>query len=209
MNKIRYGVYNGCEWIGRLALVNVLWILFTLGGGIVVGLAPSTGAVFSIVRSWLKSETDISIVKHFLTYFKQNFFKANLLALPLAVLSGILIINIRILELYDGFFPSSIRMLLIVVLWLYLIMVIYLFPLFVNYQFNILTYYKYAFSLIVFYPLRTVFVLICCSIIYLINYAIPGLLPFFSVSLAIALMMWNSWNIFSEMDEKSNIEVSN
>ncbi|BDG36084.1 DUF624 domain-containing protein [Saccharococcus caldoxylosilyticus] len=46
-------LYRVCEWITRLACINILWMLFTLAGLIVFGIAPATVALFTIVRKWL------------------------------------------------------------------------------------------------------------------------------------------------------------
>ncbi|UOK57848.1 DUF624 domain-containing protein [Bacillus sp. OVS6] len=51
--------YTLAEWILKAMYLHLLWIIFTLAGGIVLGVMPSSTAVFSIIRKWLQGETDL------------------------------------------------------------------------------------------------------------------------------------------------------
>ncbi|WP_045514978.1 DUF624 domain-containing protein [Neobacillus niacini] len=48
-----------CQWITRLAYINLLWLFFMSVGLFVFGAAPSTAAMFTIMRKWIKGETDL------------------------------------------------------------------------------------------------------------------------------------------------------
>ncbi|MEC0304686.1 DUF624 domain-containing protein, partial [Terribacillus saccharophilus] len=57
MNRLSSSLYQLFEWITRFAYLNVLWILFTIAGGFIFGFFPSTIAMFTIIRDWLKGES--------------------------------------------------------------------------------------------------------------------------------------------------------
>ena len=54
MNPTSGFIYNVLEWITRFAYLNLLWILFSLAGGVIFGFFPATIAMFAIAREWLK-----------------------------------------------------------------------------------------------------------------------------------------------------------
>lgn len=68
-------MYGACEAIMKIAWLNTLWVLFTLGGGVVFGWAPSTAAMFTVVRKWLLGRTDAPVFKTFYQTYKKEFFK--------------------------------------------------------------------------------------------------------------------------------------
>ncbi len=63
--------------ISKLAYVNVLWILFSLAGLILLGVAPATVALFSVTRAWARKEWDIPVFQTFWSVYKQEFWKAS------------------------------------------------------------------------------------------------------------------------------------
>jgi uncharacterized membrane protein YesL len=58
------GVYRFCEWVTRLAYLNLLWIMFSLAGLVVFGVMPSTIAMYTVTRRWLTEDVDIPIFKY-------------------------------------------------------------------------------------------------------------------------------------------------
>ncbi|MGZ0147324.1 YesL family protein [Kribbella sp. WER1] len=53
MTRVNSGVAAICDWIARLAWLNLLWLGATLAGGIVVGAFPATAATYAVLRRWL------------------------------------------------------------------------------------------------------------------------------------------------------------
>src|SRR5436190_181234 len=47
-------VYTFCDWIARLAYINLLWILFTLSGFVVFGFFPATIAMLATLRQFIR-----------------------------------------------------------------------------------------------------------------------------------------------------------
>src|SRR5699024_1499262 len=74
-------LYNILEWITKFAYVNLLWFVFTLAGGIILGFYPATVAMFAMVRDWLRGKSDLPVLKTYWNYYKTDFFKSNLLGL--------------------------------------------------------------------------------------------------------------------------------
>ena len=53
------------QWIMRLAVVNGLWILFSLFGLLVGGVFPATVAALGLSRKWILGEQEVKIWKTF------------------------------------------------------------------------------------------------------------------------------------------------
>ena len=53
---------NFCEWIWRFMILNFLWVIFMVAGGVVLGIMPSTVATFYILRKWVQGNFDIPIL---------------------------------------------------------------------------------------------------------------------------------------------------
>jgi uncharacterized membrane protein YesL len=58
----------------KLAYLNLLWIVFSVGGLIVFGSIPASVSLFTIVRKWLiNKETDLPIFHTFFQNYKNEF----------------------------------------------------------------------------------------------------------------------------------------
>ena len=60
-----------------MAYANALWVLFSLLGLIVLGIAPATVALFSITKDWAKKDWDQPVFQTFWQTYKTEFFRAN------------------------------------------------------------------------------------------------------------------------------------
>ena len=68
---------NFCEWIWRFMILNFLWVIFMVAGGVVLGIMPSTVATFYILRKWVQGNFDIPIFKTFKDVYKKEFINSN------------------------------------------------------------------------------------------------------------------------------------
>ena len=89
MTNTSSAFYSFFEWVTKLALLNLLWLLFSLVGGILLGIFPSTLAMFAVIRQWLQGDTQLSIRKSFWRYYKADFWKGNALGAFLSILIGL------------------------------------------------------------------------------------------------------------------------
>ena len=64
---------NFCEWIWRFMILNFLWVVFVIAGGVVLGIMPSTVATFYILRKWVQGNFDMPIFKTFKSVYKKEF----------------------------------------------------------------------------------------------------------------------------------------
>lgn len=97
----RFGLTNsvveGTEWISRLAMVNLIWLLFSIP---VITFIPATDALFQVMNDWSNGELHKPIFRTFFYYFKQNFWSSFKLGLLFCVVAGILYVDIWFLTVY-------------------------------------------------------------------------------------------------------------
>ncbi|MBJ4025770.1 DUF624 domain-containing protein [Salmonella enterica subsp. enterica serovar Derby] len=72
IHTLANGFYRFCEWLMRLAYLNLLWIGFTLAGAVIFGLAPATAAMFAVTRQWTLGKTVSRCFRRFFGRLKRN-----------------------------------------------------------------------------------------------------------------------------------------
>lgn len=198
-------IYGICEWITRLAYVNILWGLFTLVGAIILGVAPATVALFTVVRKWLLfSDNDVPIFKTFFNTYKKEFLQANKMGLFIGLVSYILYIDFLYIANVREAFQLAFSVFLFVILVFYAITLLYIFPIYVHYELRFLQYIKYSFFIGMANPLMTLTMFLSIILLTVLFIYIPGLIPFFSVSLVSVVLMWCALRGFRKIEEKQN-----
>ena len=200
--KIWEPINKICEWIINLALLNILWILFTLLGLGVFGWAPATTAMLSILRKQANENSQFSIFHQYWKGYKQDFFQANLIGY-------LLIVGIASLGISFNTLPNLNQTLILVLGTIFLMMtfllgiiLIFIFPVYAHYDTSIKGYFKAA-LLVGISNLHYILIIITMLIaLYMLFSIIPGLLLFFSVSLPAKYMMFFTLDIVNKIKHK-------
>jgi uncharacterized membrane protein YesL len=178
------------NWAFKLFYLNILWMLFTLMGFVILGVFPATTALFAVIRKLIMEDEDTHIFSLFYSTYKKDFARSNLLGAIISLVGVILIIDIYILmQLEASILNQTISIILFLVFTLYVITTIYIFPIFVHFDLKIFDCFKYAFVLVIGRPLYTILLIACLIIISFVLMWIPGLIPVFGVSLIALLFM--------------------
>jgi uncharacterized membrane protein YesL len=194
------GFYKFCLMFTKLAYVNLLWMLFTLAGLGVLGFFPSTVAMFTVVRQWVKGNTDAPVFGTFIKTYKKEFIKANLLGVTYFSAGAILYIDI----LYFSS-PSSIFMLILyyffwVLTCVYLLLGVFLFPIYVHYQAKWWHYFKSTLLIMLMNPIVVAAYLLVLGGAGILIRALPGLIPLFSGSVVAYALMLISYKAFNKVE---------
>ncbi len=202
MQKTMGKLFSVCEWIMKLAYVNLLWFFFTIAGLIVFGIMPATVSLFTIVRKWQMKETELPIWETFLSAYKKEFRKSNLLGLMLLLIGGFLILDFIFLKQIAGFIKLVLFAPLLIISGLYLITLLYIFPVYVHYDLKITDYIKNS-CLVGILHLHMTLLLIgaAASLIFLMFYQ-PSFIPFFSTVSLGWILMYGGMNSFRRVSAK-------
>jgi len=194
---------NSVEKINRflmrilnLVYLNFLWILFTLLGLVIFGIGPSTYAIVSICRQWVKGNDDLSVLPSFWKYYKESF-KESVIISWIYLLVGY-ILTIDLLYVSNWY----LRVLFLLIAFVYLLSLIFIYPTMAHYNWKgIFLKMKMAF-LFGFSQLQYSLVLILVIIIsYLVAVRIfPGILAFFGFSFLFFIITWTANQIFTRME---------
>lgn len=191
-------------WITRLALLNILWIIFSIKGLLVAGIFPSTIAALSISRKWQEGEKDIPIWKTFKKIYRKEFLSSNILGWAIALMGLLLYLNFLIISNTDEEISIFIIVAFYLLTFIYITMIIWAFPLLSHYNGSIVQHLRNAVVLgVVKIPYTLAILLLLFGISYL-SLEFPGMIPFFTVSIGILCWSWISQVIFKKMDTATN-----
>ncbi|TMW71025.1 YesL family protein [Alteribacter natronophilus] len=195
-------LYSMMEWITRFAYINVLWIVFTLAGAVLLGLFPATAAMFSVIRRWLMGDTDLPVFTTFWKYYKIEFLKSNQLGIVIYLLSSIFVFNLFFLHANIGELFTWTSAPLLAGLLLFLMILSYLFPAYVHFDLSLFKTAKNAFLTMLVSPGHTLLMLISLGAFYTLVSAVPALGFIFGVSYSGFIMMWFAHHAFNRIQEK-------
>lgn len=202
MSGLTGGIFRFCEWLMRLAYANILWILFTLIGFIILGIMPATVAMFTLVRKWLRNEPDIPVFRTFFNTFKKEFITSNLFGLIFAATAYILYIDLQYLSIATGYLHTLLLSALVLTGTVFTLLLMNFFPVYVHYDLKFLQYMKYSVMIGITNLHYTIMMGLGLWLIYYFFMFIPGLLPFFSISVPAFFIMWIGMLAFHAIERK-------
>lgn len=199
VHSLTNGVYRFCEWVMRLAYLNILWGLFTILGLGLFGWMPASIAMFTVTKKWVNGETDTSIFPVFWNSYKENWGKGNILGILCTSIFVLFYIDFRIITNLDQTLP----IILFLGLFLYFMTTFfYLLPIFTYYDLRLFEYIKYAFFIGFLRPLHTLGIFLAVFCITLIALLHITLLLFFSVSSLAFVITWIARKAFVSIDNR-------
>ena len=154
---------NFCEWIWRFMILNFLWVIFMVAGGVVLGIMPSTVATFYILRKWVQGNFDIPIFKTFKDVYKKEFINSNKCGFVFFALFAFLAFDLTILYKMEALYST--------VLFFVSISFMFFFPLYVHFEQSNKEYIKNSFIIALSSPFQTLLILIS---LYILSYIVKG-----------------------------------
>ncbi|GAB2537576.1 YesL family protein [Gracilibacillus alcaliphilus] len=175
-------LYLICEWIMILVYINVLWVIFTLLGGVVFGVYPATLATFAVVKKWLKSEDDAAVFTTFFQSYKNNFIRANIVGLVLTLTGVLIAVNFHLVHFENEIIHFFFLMILFMITCFYMMVWLYIFPLMIDYQLSLKNYFSQAILVGIATPFRTMMMVAFLFGTAYIFFLLSTLLVLFGVS---------------------------
>jgi uncharacterized membrane protein YesL len=198
-------IYSATEWISKFAYINLLWIGFSLAGLLVFGLFPATISMFTIIRKWIMGEGDIPIFRTFWTTYKSEFFRSNGLGLLVAVVCGLIILDLVFMKNLGNGFMNPIQIPLYLFMFAVVMTMFYLFPVYVHYNLKLIQMIKNSFLMMLISPIENLVMIAGIGAVYFVVKFIPGLGIFFGGSLSAAIIMAACYLVFTKVDKKKQL----
>lgn len=193
-------VFNLGEHIGNMFILQVLFLLYTLKGGIIFGIFPSIAAIFKyFIKLLIDQDTVIAIKKEFAETWKSKFSVSNKVGFTLLGVFGFLYMDLRINE---SLIRSSIlHTLLLVCICLLGFITVYTFTVMVGHTLSYKQTLKQAFYVSLSTPVFTIAALLGLMLSYEIIKFLPFLGVFFGAPLLILPIIWFTFNGLKKIDE--------
>lgn len=200
-DKMKFGdvLLNFCEWIWRFMILNFLWVVFVIAGGVVLGIMPSTVATFYILRKWVQGNFDMPIFKTFKSVYKKEFVNSNKCGFVFFVLFAFLAFDLAILYKMEALYSTVLYLIVMTVLFFVSISFMFFFPLYVHFEQSNKEYIKNSFIISLSSPFQTLLILIGLYILVYIVKSNLGLLLFFCMAVPGYLIMHVSNKKFNEL----------
>lgn len=202
MNATSSFVYNAVEWITKFAYLNLLWIIFTLLGGVIFGLFPSTISMFAIVREWLKGETDIPLFSTFWKNYRVEFINSNLLGVIVTVITAIIVLDIFYIQSTNSDSLTWTYLPLFAFMLLFIMFLFYLFPSFVHFNLKIGQVIKNSFFIMLINPITTLLIFLCLLPFFYLISLLPAIGFIFGGSIYAFISMKFSLHAFQKVSDK-------
>src|SRR5690625_1455444 len=104
MGRLLSTLYQLCKWTTHFAYLNILWVGFTLLGGIVFGFFPSTVALFTIARKNTMGENDVPIFRTYVDVFKKELLRGNILGWFIILIGMVWYFDLHFFRQFEGLF---------------------------------------------------------------------------------------------------------
>ena len=208
LNESIEKIYVFCDWIMKLAYLNVLWIIFSLMGMVVFGMAPATVSVFVLIRKWLQKES-VPIFKTFYFNYKKEFLQSNKLFLLFILPAIALYLDFKLLLVSSLLAQILLFLPLLLVSISMMITVLYIFPVYVHYQLKTLEYVKQAFIIALLNIHHTVLFILAIALLSFMFTLFPGVFVFLGIPIIATMLMWGATKSFLRVERKQKTLINN
>lgn len=194
-------------WVTRMALLNFLWLLYSLRGLFVAGIFPATVAALGIARKWLMDEQEVNIRKTFKEIYRRDFGSANGLGWILTIIGGVLYMNYQAINALQGEVLFIVPFAFYLVVFFYFLIVIWSFPLTAHYNASIFQQMKNAFVIGLTKIHISIATMVSLFAIVYFSLELPTLILFFLFSIGTLIWMAYAIRVFNKFDNKKIIET--
>ncbi|OIJ17434.1 hypothetical protein BKP37_02735 [Anaerobacillus alkalilacustris] len=195
-------VYYGLDLFMKIAYINLLWIIFTVIGLVIFGVAPASVALLTIIRKWLIKDTDIPILSTFFQVYKKEFLKSNLAGLFFLLVFIVLYIQFSYIPLVDSFLQVILTIGLIINGMIFLVTFIYFFPIYVHYNLKFHEYFKRSFLMGMINIHVVLLICFCFFLIYHLLVYFPVYVGLFLPGIVGLVLMSITLLAFNKFEEK-------
>lgn len=192
-------IYTILDWITKFAFLNVLWIVFSLMGGIIFGVFPATIAMFTITRNWATGNTELPLFKSFWEYFRSEFFRSNLLGIFVIIGLFITILDLLYIQMHGTLNWTFIPLFAFILL--FGLFLFYLFPTYVHYDIKLVQVIKNAFLIMLINPINSLIMILCLLLFAILVWVMPALAFIFGGSTYAFITMHFSLKSFHKINQ--------
>jgi len=230
MRGLMGGLYKISEWIMRLSVTNLLWIICSIPyifllfptllsqttdeflSGIILSsivapftLFPATAAMFGVARKWVTGEVDVPLLRTFFRNYKESYLQSMIGGIVYVILFAIMIVDFQVYlrELTTFKLVSYLFIALIVLLGVSLFN---FFSMVVHYHMKTFQLLKNSVLLTIGRPFHSLSTAVMCGFVLYISFSSPKLMflvPFFTGSIVAIIAFWNFYRIYTKLQDQA------
>ncbi|WP_262379288.1 YesL family protein [Nonomuraea sp. PA05] len=193
-------IQAACSEVIWAARLNLIWLVFTLAGGVILGLGPATVAAYTLARRHARNET-FQAWSEFWTVYRREFVRASLLVLPAVLVATVLVGNYLYFSALGPDLGAP-RIASFVALIVLAGVGAHVGPLYAHYDLPLWAYWPKAVQLALLRPASSVILLLALSAIAYATLALPILAPLISFGAWIYLNTWLCQRFFQENEAR-------
>lgn len=197
-------LYEAADEVVQAAKLNLLWLLGTLAGGVLLGIGPATLAAYTLARRNARGES-FQAVPAFLAAYRREFFRGTGLLLPVLGASAFLLTNYF---WFASIGPAAAvpRLATLAALAALVVITAYLLPMAVHYDLRTYAYLPKASLFALTRPAPSVLLLLVFAAVMYASVAYPFLVLAVAVGGWIQLNTWLCLRFFAENEARLRAE---
>lgn len=170
-------------WLADMLHIQMLWILGSLSGLLILGFFPATFAMFSLMREMIFKTRSFSFNKKFIQEYKTNFLKTNLYGYGLVSIIGLLITYFRMTLNVEHALSVLFLFIGYGMIILFSIGLLYFPTVYAHYELSLVQLIRHSFIIMVACPINTLGMVGSLLGLYLLHAELPILTPFVSLAM--------------------------
>lgn len=204
MKNLTEKSYHIGEFLLELVQLQMYWLLFSLKGGIILGVFPATATVvqYFLYKFEEKPLEEASLYQWFNIQFKQSFKVTNQLGWISTVVLLVLRIDLQVSRYFIQ--NKGVHFLLLFLLVLVLGTNLYLFPSYLRYQLTFFQYFKQAFFLFLSTIPETIAMIVGIFLLTMVNVLLPILTVVALVPLFVLPITWFAYRGMLKIESNHN-----
>ncbi|WP_460798972.1 YesL family protein [Microbacterium sp. GXF0217] len=167
------------EWLWWVATVNLLWIVFALAGGIVLGFAPASVAAAELTRKRLRGD-GFAAARSFAQAWRREFWRANAALSPAFAITALLATS-ALGQYFAGSLGAPLGILTSVALALAFAVTTVAVSMFAHYDLALRAYAPTAFRWVLRSLPHAILLLLAAVVVVTASLILPGIIPFLSL----------------------------
>ncbi|AZB42480.1 DUF624 domain-containing protein [Bacillus sp. FJAT-42376] len=195
-------LYAGLEWVMRLVYVQFLWMVFSVFGLGIFGFFPATVSMFTVMRKWIRGESEAGILDTFKKTWMREWKKANIIGWVFTGIGFVLFFYLKAAIGMSGITGIIFYLLMAMALVIYTLSFLFVFPVYVHFHAGAREAMKLALLLALSFPFHSISMLAAAAGFYFLTLFLPSLLPFISFSLLGFALMGIADLAFAKAGEK-------
>lgn len=201
------GIIKGSYVLGQTIIdglhLQLLFLLYTLRGGVIFGLFPALASVFQVIYLFLiRGKDSVKIKESFQVFYKQYFKMSNYLGYTLAGMGLFLAFDLRVSKTFIQ--SAIIHYGLILLLVLFLGACLFVYPVLCRYELTYRQYLRQAVGLFFTNLIESIAMLFGTFLVLSIYVAFPILLVIAGVPLFVFPSIWFGLQAMKKMEDKAS-----